>query len=301
MSKKILITGALSYSGRYIAEMLTERGYDIVTLEGERSMERPNPHNYPIVPFNWAQPHRMIQACQGAHALINTYWIRATEGEDSSSIAEERCSILFHLAKELQLQRIVHISVLNADARNPLPYFKHKGLAEDELKLTQIPSSIIRPAMLFGDSAEESILINNWAWCLRNTPVAGLLGNGESRIHPIHVRDLASLVVKELESEQSREEIDAVGAESLTLRETVELLLQAMDIKRVILPMPKMLAKHAARLLTRISGGKPLLVEEEIEALLAGYLAKPKASLPNTRSFKEWVLLHANELGRELV
>lgn len=184
MSKKVLITGALSYSGRYIAQALHEEGYQVSSLEGERSMQKPNPNNYPVIPFNWAQPERMAEACEGAQMLVNTYWIRPTEGADVGALAEERCRILIDMAKQLKLERVVHISVLHADAQSPLEYFRRKGLIEAELKLSQVPHTILRPAMIFGDSAMESVLVNNWAWCLRNTPVAGLLGDGGRRFTP---------------------------------------------------------------------------------------------------------------------
>lgn len=301
MSKNVLITGALSYSGRYIAQALSEEGYHVSSLEGERSMQNPNPHHYPVIPFNWAQPERMEEACAGAQLLVNTYWIRPTEGEDAGVLAEERCRMLIELARHLKLERVVHISVLNADPRSPLEYFRRKGLIEAELKLSQIPHTVLRPAMLFGDSALESVLINNWAWCLRNTPVAGLLGDGEAQLHPIHVRDLAQLALKGLESAAPQECINAVGEECLSLRECVTCLLEAMQLRRIILPMPRMLAQHAAKLLTRITGGKPLLVEEEIDALLAGYLALPGEGIAGSRSFKSWIQRHAEGLGRELI
>ena len=54
--------------------------------------------------------------------------------------------------------------------------------------------AILRPTVLFG---KEDILINNIAWCLRRLPVFGVFGDGQYRLQPIYVDDLARLAVEQ--------------------------------------------------------------------------------------------------------
>ena len=52
--------------------------------------------------------------------------------------------------------------------------------------------AILRPAIFFG---REDILINNIAWMLRRFPFMGVFGDGEYRLQPIYVDDLADLLI----------------------------------------------------------------------------------------------------------
>ncbi len=316
MTKRMIITGALSYSGRYIAALAHERGWKLHSLEGARSFQRANEYDLPITLFDWEDPQkagRVEEAMQACDVFVNTYWRRPTAGDDATKIAEQHCYELFSAAKKAGVKRIVHISVAHADAQSELPYFRHKGRVEAYLKELGIPCTVLRPAMLFGDSAEESILMNNWSWCLRHSPVAGLIGDGSALIHPLHVRDLAEMVVTEAAREDSEawSAYAAVGKECLSLRETTECLIEAMDLHhRLILPMPRWVAATSARFLARLAGGVQLFESEEIESLLAGYLAYPKGSLPQSERwieappihrFTEWLHQEGNALGRGLI
>lgn len=67
-------------------------------------------------------------------------------------------------------------------------YFRGKAKIERLLVESGFSYAILRPAVLFG---EECILINNIAWLLRKLPAFGVFGDGNYRLQPIHVDDLA--------------------------------------------------------------------------------------------------------------
>ncbi len=312
----MIITGALAYSGRYIAALAQERGWELRSLDGARSLQRENILNIPISLFDWEDPQkvgRIEEAMQGCDVFVNTYWRRPVEGEDATKTAENHCRELFSAAKRAGVKRIVHISVAHADVKSELPYFRRKGRVEQLLRELDIPCSVLRPAMLFGDSARESVLVNNWAWCLRYSPIAGLIGDGTALIHPLHVRDLAEMVVTEAARDASEpwNVYAAVGKECLSLRETTELLIEAMELRhRLVLPMPRWVAATSARFLARLSGGAKLFESEELASLLAGNLAYPKGTLPDSEQwadappihrFSEWIHQEGDSLGRSLI
>ncbi len=318
MNKRIMITGALSYSGRYIAERALEQGWDVHALEGARSAGKPNPHAIPITLFDWEQPAqqgRVEQALRGCDVLVNTYWRRPTEGEDATAIAQQHCLDLFAAAKEAGVGRIVHLSVAHADEGSELPYFQRKGYVESVLRELAIPCTVLRPAMLFGDSVEESILINNWAWCLRHSPIAGLMGDGYAEIQPIHVRDLADMVMNEAMREDGESAVwnayAAVGRECLSLRDVTEQLLSAMRLRyRCVLPIPVVIASMTSQMLARIMGGVRLFEKEEIQSLIEGKLAYSHGlppeeerwqGAPPVHSFLAWLREQGEQLGRTLI
>jgi nucleoside-diphosphate-sugar epimerase len=89
---------------------------------------------------------------------------------------------------------------------------------EKALIKSGISYAILRPAVLFG---KESILINNISWMLRRFPIFGVFGDGNYRLQPIHVDDLAKLAVKQVK-EKENGIIDAIGLETFTYRELVK-------------------------------------------------------------------------------
>ena len=89
---------------------------------------------------------------------------------------------------------------------------------EEELKDSGLSYSILRPTLLFG---KEDILINNIAWMLRRFPVFGVFGNGQYRLQPIYVDDLAELAVEQGENKEDVV-INAIGPETFSYKGLVE-------------------------------------------------------------------------------
>ena len=86
----------------------------------------------------------------------------------------------------------MHVSIANPSQDSPLEYYRGKAQVERALVESGLGYTILRPALLFGG---EDILINNIAWMLRHLPVIGMFGDGQYRLRPIHVEDLAELAV----------------------------------------------------------------------------------------------------------
>jgi len=125
-----VVTGAFSYTGKYITERLLALGKKVTTLTGHP--KRPNPFGsrVEVSPFNFEKPKELIKTLEGAEILYNTYWIRFPHGSLTFEKAVEHTKTLINAAKEAGIKRIVHISITNADKDSRLPYFKGKGIIE---------------------------------------------------------------------------------------------------------------------------------------------------------------------------
>ena len=99
-------------------------------------------------------------------------------------------------AKDAGVRRIVHVSITNPSLDSKLPYFRGKAELEETIKQLGLSYAILRPAVIFGN---QGILINNIAWFLRRLPVFATPGNGEYKLQPTYVEDLADLAVSSAE------------------------------------------------------------------------------------------------------
>ncbi|MCH7493459.1 epimerase, partial [bacterium] len=141
----------------------------------------------------------------------------------------------------------------------------------------------------------EDILINNIAWMLRRLPVFGVFGDGEYRLQPIHVDDLARLAVEQGAAEGNRV-IDAIGPETFTYRRLVEMLGEAIGCPRPIIGVSPALGLFAGWVLGKLVGDV-LITREEIAGLMADllYVESPPAG---ERRLTDWAMAHKDTLGK---
>src|ERR1700690_4289425 len=73
---KIAVTGAFSYSGKYITHRLLARGEEVITLTGHPN--RPNPFNGKVkgFPLDFNNQPALIASLKKVDVLVNTYWVR---------------------------------------------------------------------------------------------------------------------------------------------------------------------------------------------------------------------------------
>jgi len=285
------VTGALGYSGSYIARRLLGEGRGVRTLTNSRRRRNPFGSRIDIHPLAFHQPDRLVDSLRGAGVLYNTYWVRFNHRSFSHGEAVANTLALFDAAKRAGVGRIVHVSITNPSEDSPLEYFRGKARLERALRESGISYTILRPAVLFGGA---DILVNNIAWALRHLPVVGVFGNGRYRLQPIHVEDFAALAVREGLPGPNRV-IDVTGPETFTYRELVGRLGEIIGCRRPIVPVPPALGLLAASILGLLMRDV-VLTRDEIAGLMAGLLATGSPPAGTTR-LTDWARAHADQLG----
>jgi uncharacterized protein YbjT (DUF2867 family) len=292
MAKSVhMVTGAFGYSGKYIARRLLAQNQNVQTLTG-------HPENSPFrnqvqaFPYDFAKPDKLKKTLEGAKVLYNTYWIRFPRGKMTYGKAVQNTVTLLEAAAEAGVERLVHISITNPCEAPDLPYFEGKCRIEKAIKQSGLSYAIIRPTVIFG---YEDILINNIAWLLRRFPVFGLVGSGNYKIRPIFVEDVAKIAV-DAAAERESVTIDAIGPETYTFRELVQLIRDAIHSKSLIISLPPQLAYLAAHVLG-VAVRDVLLTRDEVSGLTAGLLFVDGPATGETR-FGQWLEQNAETVGR---
>jgi NADH dehydrogenase len=286
------ITGAFSYTGKYITRRLLDQGKEVRTLTGHPDNPNPFGGRVQAYPFNFDQPHKLVASLRGVTTLYNTYWIRFSHGSTTYEQAVENTKILFQAAKEAGVRRIVHVSITNPAETSRLPYFKGKALLEHALIDSGLSYAIIRPTVIFG---AEDILINNIAWLLRHFPFFPLFGSGKYELQPIYVEDMADLVVQ-AGQESDNLLIDAVGPDTFSFKELVELIASKLQRKVLIMPVNPPLAFYLAKLLEPLVGDV-MITRQEVEGLMANLLISHRPPTGHTH-LATWLEQHADQVGK---
>lgn len=288
----VVITGALSYTGKYTTELLLQRGYNIRTLTFHP--KRPNPFagKIEVHPYRFDDPRKLAQSLCGADALINTYWVRFPHGGSSFEDAVRNTRVLIRAAKDAGLRRIVHVSIANPSLDSPLGYYRGKAQLEGAVRDSGLSFAIVRPTVIFG---LEDILINNIAWFLRRFPVFAIPGDGHYHVRPIYVEDMACVLAGAVE-EDSNTVRDAVGPESFTFEELVRLIARKIGRSVPLVHLPMALS-YACTTITGWFVGDVVLTKEEHKGLMGNLLASDSRSAGETR-LSEWLAAHREQVGR---
>lgn len=284
-----VVTGAFGYTGRYLTERLVASGRRVRTLT---TKPPPPGTSVEVRPLSFDRPEDLADSLRGAETLYNTYWVRFPRGEVTYGRAVENTRALFAAARAAGVERIVHVSITNADERSPLPYFSGKAVLEHELRESGTSHAIVRPTVVFG---REDILINNIAWILRRLPLFVVPGSGEYRLQPVYVEDLAGLCVG-LGERRDDVVVDAVGPETFTFEELVLLVRDAIGSQARLVHAPAAVAFALGSVIGR-AVGDVLVTRDELRGLMDDLLV---SAVPptGTTSFRAWVHAQATELGR---
>ena len=295
MSEQIIhaVTGAFGYSGKYITQKLLDRGFSVITLTNSLHRENPFGERVQAYPFNFHKPDKLIASLKGVTVLYNTYWVRFNHKKFNQTEAVMNTIKLFNAAKEAGVQRIVHISITNPSKESQLEYFSGKAKLEEALIKSGLNYSILRPAVLFG---KEDILINNIAWTLRRLPFFGIFGDGQYRLQPIYVQDLAELAVVQGNSKEDVI-INAIGPETFTYKELVETIGEIIGGQKPIISVGPTLGYFAGLIIGKIVGDI-MITRDEITGLMNNLLYVESPPAGKTK-LTEWIKEHRNSLGRK--
>ena len=270
------VTGATSFTGRFIATRLREAGDDV------RNLTR----------ADLDDPDRLAAALDGTDTLYNTFWIRFERGAVTYAWAIERCRSLFEAARRAGVRRIVHLSVINASHGAPTAYFRAKAVVEDVLAAAGVAHAIVRPTVTFGPG---DILVNNLAWTLRRLPAFGIPGDGRYPIQPVHVEDVAAVAVR-AGAMTDDVTLDVGGPDIFTFDEFVGLVRRAVGSRAMVIHLPTAASLAAATLIGLVVRDVVLTRHEVTE--LQERLMVSSQPPAGTIHLGDWLADNAEALGR---
>jgi len=286
-----VVTGAFSYTGKYITQRLLDARRTVRTLTGHPNNPNPFGKQVEISALDFQDTAGLVQSLRGASVLYNSYWVRFSHGRITFDDGVSNSIALLQAAKEAGVQRIVHLSIANPSLDSHLPYYSGKAEVEKAIIKSGLSYAILRPTVIFG---REDILINNIAWFVRHLPFFAIPGSGQYQIQPIFVEDIAELAVNAGQQENNVA-IDAVGPETFSFDDLVQLIAGALHSKTRLVHVRPGIALAMLRLVEPFVGDV-VLTREEIEGLMANLLVSKEPPTGQTR-FSEWLAQNQSILG----
>jgi uncharacterized protein YbjT (DUF2867 family) len=210
---RVLITGARGFIGRHLAAALAARGHAI-TAAG-----RPQ--------FDFERPRDWTSALRGIDVVVNAAGVLRAPPERFEAIHHTGPRALFTAAEAAGVRRVLQISALGADEAAVSAFHLSKRRADAFLAQRALDWAIVQPSLVFGADGRSA----RWLAVLASLPLVPLPGDGAQRVQPIHVDDLAELLVRLVEAPGPiRETIAAVGPAPLALRDYLRSLRAQMGL-----------------------------------------------------------------------
>ena len=175
-------------------------------------------------------PDAWLPRLREVDAVVNAVGIFAERGTQTfRSIHAQAPRALAAACRDAGITRVVQLSALGADAQAASRFHRSKRAGDAALRAMVPTATVLQPSLVFGASGASSRLLMLLAWL----PVAVLPDGGRQRVQPIHVDDLAALVVRLLEDDRRPAYLAAVGPRALALAHYLALLRLALGGARL--------------------------------------------------------------------
>ncbi len=275
---RVFLTGASGFIGGHILRGLVEHGHHVTCLargSSARALQALALPGVTVVEGEFTNPASWTAHVAGHDAVINTVGIiRETPHARFDAVHTDAPIALFDAAARAGARKVVQLSALGADDEAQSRYHLSKRAADRHLAKLDVPYVVLRPSFVYGPGDHSMTFFQS----LAALPVTPVPGDGQYRVHPLHVTDLVRAVLLAVERDDLRDcAVDLGGGDPLTFDELLDLLARRIDnrpARKLHIPWGVMRAVAAA---TDALGGRGPISGEELAMLRRGNFTDNKA------------------------
>jgi len=268
--KNCLIFGGSGQVGRHLIRKLTKNNIKVTVVTRNIHQKsyiiktQGNAGYIDVVEANIYDEKKIRSLFSKADLCINLIGIlfEQKKGKSFYNIHTLFPSLLAKLAKQYKLKNFIHLSALGINEAKDSNYAKSKLDGEKNI-LNNFPlSTILRPSIVY--SVDDNFS-TNFMTLLNRLPIFPLYYHGKTKFTPIHCSDLADIIYYVISENINSKIIECVGPEVITFKGIIERLLNLIDKKRLLIPMPLLLATISAKIFQLLPN--PLLTEDQLRLL----------------------------------
>ncbi len=239
----ILVTGATGFVGQALVRWLSDQGREVACLIRPSTTERRIPGaNFLAVTGTVEDSAALAQAMYGVETVIHLVAIRQEwDGESFEAVNVQGTQNVVEAACEAGVRQLIYLSVIGADRALAYPLLRSKGEAETLVRKSGLDYTILRSSLIFGPGDTFTTTL---AMLLKVLPLFfPVPGDGNTRMQPIHVKDVARCLAGCIDNPHTMGQIVSVGGpHHYSYNEVLSVVMRALGVwrKLVHLRLPTM-------------------------------------------------------------
>jgi uncharacterized protein YbjT (DUF2867 family) len=264
----ILVTGATGFVGQRVVARLAASGYEVRCLVRPAYKERRLPPGVRVdmVAGSLDDPPALRVALHRVETIIHLATIWRERGPQTFDWVNRQGTLnLIEAAHEVGASRIILLSYPSADGNSAYAFLRSKGLAEEVVKSSGLRFTILRPSWVYGPGDAWT---THLAMVLKSMPfVFPVVGDGQTRLQPLWVEDLAACVEQCLENQKTVGQAFTLGGPGyLTLNDVLDIIAKELKVHRrkvfIRVPLTRTIAETMERMMSQ-----PLLTTTMVDLL----------------------------------
>jgi uncharacterized protein YbjT (DUF2867 family) len=232
---RVFVTGGTGFVGSEVLRQLTATGHTV------RALVRPGSERKLAV-RQGVEIHRgdasdpdslqgALADCEAVIHLIGIIREFPAKGVTFARLHVEATSNIVAEAQRQGVRRYLHMSANGARAGHSSGYFSSKWQAEELVRASGLDWTIFRPSLIHGEGDQ---FINLLAKFIRLLPLVPVIGDGQYRLAPVFVKDVAAAFTRGLAVDAARgKTYQCCGPEAYTYDQLLDLIGRALGRKKV--------------------------------------------------------------------
>ena len=269
IGKNILVFGGSGQIGRHLIRRLTKNNHLVTVVtrnlhqKGAVLKTQGNPGYLEVIEANIFDENQLNNLFENKDVCINLIGILYEKGNNTfKNIHDNFPTIVSKICSKKKLKQFIHISALGIEKAKDSNYAISKLNGEKNIFNNFSKSTILRPSLVY--SVDDNFTTNMMS-LLSILPFFPLYYEGKTKFSPIHVSEMAEIILNIVEKNICSEVIECVGPDVITFREIIEKLSILIDKKKILIPLPSIIAKINVALLEKFP--KPLITMDQLKLL----------------------------------
>jgi uncharacterized protein YbjT (DUF2867 family) len=236
----ITVFGGTGFLGRRVVRHLLDHGFQV-----RAASRHPEPSGSGFGPGVRPEPATadvhdetsVAAALSGAYGAVNAVSLYVERGRETfDSVHVKAATVLARLARESRVERLIHLSGIGADPDSPAPYIAARGRGEIAVQQAFPGATLVRPAVMFGP---DDGFLTTVARLVRTLPVYPMFGQGQTKLQPVYVEDVAEAISRVLEDiAGSGPCYEFAGRRVYTYEELVRSVADRAKVRPKLVPVP---------------------------------------------------------------